>query len=121
MSTLEKAIAMAAQAHAGQRDKEDLCYILHPLRVMMRVQGEEAQMVAVLHDTLRKERVGRHLRAAAAVGLGRLQVDNAAVLADLFALLDSGEERGAEALCQVGPAALPGADRTTTAGVGADA
>jgi (p)ppGpp synthase/HD superfamily hydrolase len=52
MSTLEKAIAMAAQAHAGQRDKEDHCYILHPLRVMMRVQDEEAQMVAVLHDAL---------------------------------------------------------------------
>src|SRR5262245_36488904 len=52
MATLEKAIALAAQAHAGQRDKEGLSYILHPLRVMMRVQGEEAQMVAVLHDTL---------------------------------------------------------------------
>jgi (p)ppGpp synthase/HD superfamily hydrolase len=52
MATLEKAIAVAAQAHSGQRDKEGLCYILHPLRVMMRVSGEEAQMVAVLHDVL---------------------------------------------------------------------
>ena len=41
--------------------------------------------------------------------LGRLKVDNAAVLADLFALLDTGEsEAAAEALCWVGPAALPG-------------
>jgi hypothetical protein len=35
-------------------------------------------------------------------------VDDAAVLADLFAFLDSGAEAGAEALCLVGPAALPG-------------
>jgi (p)ppGpp synthase/HD superfamily hydrolase len=42
MATLEKAIALAAGAHAGQHDKEGLSYILHPLRVMMRVQGEEA-------------------------------------------------------------------------------
>jgi (p)ppGpp synthase/HD superfamily hydrolase len=52
MATLEKAIELAARAHAGQKDKEGLPYILHPLRVMMRVEGEEAQMVAVLHDTL---------------------------------------------------------------------
>jgi hypothetical protein len=52
MATLEKAIELAARTHAGQKDKQDLPYILHPLRVMMRVQGEEAQMVAVLHDTI---------------------------------------------------------------------
>jgi len=42
------------------------------------------------------------------VRLGRLKVDDAAVLADLFAFLDSGEAEGAEALCWMGPAALPG-------------
>src|SRR5262249_20867350 len=52
MATLEKAIELAARAHAGQKDKQNLPYILHPLRVMMRVEGEEAQMVAVLHDTI---------------------------------------------------------------------
>src|SRR5205807_5925884 len=52
MATLEKAIALAAQAHAGQRDKQGLPYILHPLRVMMRVEGDLARIVAVLHDTL---------------------------------------------------------------------
>src|SRR5205814_7966551 len=52
MATLEKAIELAARAHAGQKDKQNLPYILHPLRVMMRVQGEEAQMIAVLHDTI---------------------------------------------------------------------
>jgi (p)ppGpp synthase/HD superfamily hydrolase len=52
MSTLETAIALAAQAHSGQRDKQGLSYILHPLRVMMRVEGDSARIVAVLHDTL---------------------------------------------------------------------
>jgi (p)ppGpp synthase/HD superfamily hydrolase len=52
MATLEKAIELAAKAHAGQLDKEKLPYILHPLRVMMAVEPGEAQIVAVLHDTL---------------------------------------------------------------------
>jgi len=52
MATLEKAIELAAQAHAGQRDKGGCCYVLHPLRVMMRQQSEEAMIVAVLHDTV---------------------------------------------------------------------
>jgi hypothetical protein len=52
VATLEKALEIAAQAHAGQRDKEGLPYILHPLRVMHRVSGEAAQLVAVLHDVV---------------------------------------------------------------------
>lgn len=50
MSTLERAIAIAAEAHGGATDKVGAPYILHPLRVMLRVQGEEARIVAVLHD-----------------------------------------------------------------------
>ena len=50
--TIEKALQIAAQAHEGQKDKEGLPYILHPLRAMMKVQGEEAQIVAVLHDVI---------------------------------------------------------------------
>jgi len=34
MSSLEKAISIAAQAHEGQSDKASAPYILHPLRVM---------------------------------------------------------------------------------------
>src|SRR5688572_17629284 len=52
MSTLEKAIAVATAAHAGQQDKEGLPYIMHPLRVMSRVEGDDAQIVAVLHDVV---------------------------------------------------------------------
>jgi (p)ppGpp synthase/HD superfamily hydrolase len=50
MSTLERAIELAARAHAGQRDKGGHPYILHPLRVMQAVSGEAERIAAVLHD-----------------------------------------------------------------------
>lgn len=49
---LARAIAIAAEAHRGQQDKAGEPYILHPLRVMMSVEGAEARMVAVLHDVV---------------------------------------------------------------------
>lgn len=52
MATLERAIAIAAEAHAGQVDKGGQPYILHPLRVMFRVDGAHERMVAVLHDVV---------------------------------------------------------------------
>jgi (p)ppGpp synthase/HD superfamily hydrolase len=52
VATIEKALQIAARAHEGQRDKEGLPYILHPLRVMGGVDGEEAKIVAVLHDVI---------------------------------------------------------------------
>lgn len=52
MATLEKALQIAAKAHEGQKDKEGLPYILHPLRVMGHVEGSDAQIVAVLHDVV---------------------------------------------------------------------
>jgi hypothetical protein len=39
MSTLERAIAIAAEAHAGQRDKGGAPYFLHPLRIMLTVSS----------------------------------------------------------------------------------
>jgi (p)ppGpp synthase/HD superfamily hydrolase len=50
--TLEDAIALAVEAHRGQRDKAGQTYILHPLRVMMRLETETERMVAVLHDVV---------------------------------------------------------------------
>jgi (p)ppGpp synthase/HD superfamily hydrolase len=52
MATIEKALQIAAKAHEGQKDKDGQPYILHPLRAMMRVEGEDAQIVAVLHDVV---------------------------------------------------------------------
>jgi len=56
MPTVEDAIALAVEAHQGQRDKANQAYILHPLRVMFAVQrmtnDPDAMIVAVLHDVL---------------------------------------------------------------------
>lgn len=59
MSTLDSAIHIATEAHYDQKDKGGQPYILHPLRVMMLVEGEEAQIVAVLHDVLEDTEVTR--------------------------------------------------------------
>ena len=52
MSTLEKAISLATEAHKGQKDKNGAPYILHPLRVMARVQSDTEKIAAVLHDVI---------------------------------------------------------------------
>ena len=52
MSTLEKAIVLAAKRHAAQVDKAQQPYILHPLRLMLNVKTTDEQIVAVLHDIL---------------------------------------------------------------------
>jgi GTP diphosphokinase / guanosine-3',5'-bis(diphosphate) 3'-diphosphatase len=52
MATLERAIAIAASAHTSQLDKAGQPYILHPLRVMLRVTTPFERMAAVLHDVV---------------------------------------------------------------------
>jgi (p)ppGpp synthase/HD superfamily hydrolase len=52
MSNLERAIAIATEAHRGQKDKYGAPYILHPLRVMARVNSDAEKIVAVLHDVV---------------------------------------------------------------------
>ncbi len=54
MPTLDDATLLAAQAHYGQKDRNNRPYILHPLRVMLRMEidDEAATMVAILHDTI---------------------------------------------------------------------
>jgi (p)ppGpp synthase/HD superfamily hydrolase len=52
MSTLERAIEIAAGAHAGKKDKAGAPYILHPLRVMLKLSSPEEQITAVLHDVV---------------------------------------------------------------------
>lgn len=52
MSDLNRAIEIATLAHAGQVDKGGAPYIMHPIRVMLAMDTEEARIVAVLHDVL---------------------------------------------------------------------
>lgn len=52
MSSLEKAIGIALQAHAGQVDKSGQPYILHPLRLMLKFEAEVERIIAVLHDVV---------------------------------------------------------------------
>lgn len=52
MSTLERAIEIAAKAHAGQVDKAGQPYILHPIRVILSVQSLHERLAAILHDVV---------------------------------------------------------------------
>lgn len=51
-ATLEDAISIAAVAHKEQTDKSGAPYILHSLRMMMRMTSEAAMMTAILHDVV---------------------------------------------------------------------
>ena len=52
MSTLDRAIEIATQAHKGQFDKSGKEYIGHPLRVMEMGMTEQEKIVGVLHDVV---------------------------------------------------------------------
>ncbi len=65
MPSLEDAISLAVEAHRGQKDKAKAPYILHPLRVMLRMETETDKIVAVLHDVLEdSEATARDLQKA---------------------------------------------------------
>ena len=49
---LEKAIAIAAVAHAEQTGKGGEPFILHPLRMMLRCGTDVERVTAVLHDVV---------------------------------------------------------------------
>lgn len=53
-NVLASAIALAATAHENQIDKGGKAYILHPIRMMMRLRtnDEELMAIAVLHDVI---------------------------------------------------------------------
>ena len=58
MKKLTEAILLAADAHNGQLDKGGQPYILHPLRVMLKMETEDERIVAILHDVLEDTEVG---------------------------------------------------------------
>ena len=54
MSTFSKALQIAVEAHFNKNDKGGHSYILHPLRIAMRLRthDEELMSIAVMHDTI---------------------------------------------------------------------
>lgn len=52
MPTIEDAVILATEAHRGQVDRAGVPYILHPLRLMCRVETDTERMIAVLHDVI---------------------------------------------------------------------
>ncbi len=52
MTLLERAIAIAVEAHTDQVQINGQPYILHPLHLMMQVETEAQKIVAVLHDVV---------------------------------------------------------------------
>ena len=51
-TSLEKALEVAIKAHSGQKDKAGAPYILHPIRVMMTQESNDARIIALLHDVV---------------------------------------------------------------------
>lgn len=49
---VEQAFQLAADQHCGQRDKGGKPYIWHVIRVALKMDSEEEQVVALLHDVV---------------------------------------------------------------------
>ena len=65
MSILERVLSIAALAHEGQLNKAGFPYVLHPIRVMLRLWSPEERILGVLHDVVEDTRITRDdLRAA---------------------------------------------------------
>ena len=52
VSALERAIQISVKAHEGQMDKAGAPYVLHPLRLMLKMNSEIEMIAAVLHDVV---------------------------------------------------------------------
>ena len=55
-SSLKHAIEIASVAHRGQVNKANEPYILHPMRVIDRVNSTDEKIVPILHDVVEKNR-----------------------------------------------------------------
>lgn len=55
----DKAMLIAAREHLGVRDKGGHAYILHPMRIVMRLNtsDEELMSIAILHDVIEDGKV----------------------------------------------------------------
>ena len=54
---LQAAIEIATEAHTGQYRDNGEPYILHPIRVMMKMDTVQERTVAVLHDVVEDSRI----------------------------------------------------------------
>jgi len=52
MNLIEKSLEIALKAYSGQKDKAGETYILHPLRIMAKMESVEEMCVALLHDVI---------------------------------------------------------------------
>ena len=52
MDIIEKSLEIALKAYSGQKDKAGKTYILHPLRLMAKMETDEEMSVALLHDVI---------------------------------------------------------------------
>jgi len=52
MHLIEKALKITLNVHAGQKDKGNQPYILHPLRLMVKMDSDVTKAAALLHDVL---------------------------------------------------------------------
>jgi (p)ppGpp synthase/HD superfamily hydrolase len=52
MDIIEKSLEIALKAYSGQKDKAGQTYILHPLRLMAKMDTDEERAVALLHDVI---------------------------------------------------------------------
>ncbi len=106
---LETAIRLAAKVHKGQVDRFGKPYILHVMRVMMRGQDNEEQVLGALHDVLERsamtvedlskkgfppritkslEHISRHPEESYEQYIDRVMQDNLAIRVKLHDLTD---------------------------------
>ena len=84
MSTLERAIEIAAKEHAGDVDKSGAPYLLHPLRIMFTLSDPFERMAAVLHDVVEDTPVTLN------------ELESEGFHADVIAAVDALTKRGGE-------------------------
>ena len=52
MDLIETSLQIALNAYKGQKDKAGKTYILHPLRIMEKMESDEEKATALLHDVI---------------------------------------------------------------------
>ena len=52
MDIIETSLEIALTAYRGKKDKAGRTYVLHPLRVMLKMTGDEEMAAALLHDVI---------------------------------------------------------------------